>query len=80
MSWPYSAIASHARPRRVEDSPTKHRPQECVGQFVLELLDGGSGLTARRGYPDAGVLVVGLGVAYAKLLDRQKRYCDTLVC
>ena len=30
------------------------------------------------GYPDASVLEVGLGMAYAKLLDRQKRYCDTV--
>ncbi|MGE2818130.1 AAA family ATPase [Mycobacterium heidelbergense] len=37
-----------------------------------------SDLAEQCGYPDASVLVVGLGMAYAKLLDAQKRYCDTL--
>jgi hypothetical protein len=37
-----------------------------------------SDLAEQCGYPDASVLVVGLGMAYAKLLDGQKRYCDTL--
>src|SRR6478672_8756775 len=27
LSWCYSAIRHHAKPRRVADSPTKHRPQ-----------------------------------------------------
>ncbi|MCE5290227.1 MAG: ATP-binding protein [Nocardiaceae bacterium] len=37
-----------------------------------------SDLAEQCGYPDASVLVVGLGMAYAELLDGQKRYCDTL--
>jgi hypothetical protein len=35
-------------------------------------------IAERCGYPDACVLEVGLGMAYAKLLDGQKRYCDTV--
>ncbi|NDJ90741.1 ATP-binding protein [Mycolicibacter kumamotonensis] len=37
-----------------------------------------SDIAEQCGYPDASVLVAGLGMAYAKLLDGQKRYCDTL--
>lgn len=37
-----------------------------------------SHIAEERGYPDASVLIAGLGMAYATLLDGQKRYCDTL--
>jgi hypothetical protein len=37
-----------------------------------------SDIAEQCGYPDASVLVAGLGMAYASLLDGQKRYCDTL--
>ncbi|MFF7945029.1 hypothetical protein ACFZC5_35590 [Nocardia gamkensis] len=35
-------------------------------------------IAEERGYPDASVHIAGLGMAYATLLDGQKRYCDTL--
>ncbi|MCH9732324.1 MAG: ATP-binding protein [Actinomycetia bacterium] len=37
-----------------------------------------SDIAEECGYPDASVLIAGLGLAYATLLNRQKRYCDTL--
>ncbi|GAB4662625.1 hypothetical protein MOKP64_49570 [Mycobacterium avium subsp. hominissuis] len=37
-----------------------------------------SDIAEQCGYPDASVLIAGLGMAYATLLDGQKRYCDTL--
>lgn len=37
-----------------------------------------SDIAEQCGYPDASVLFAGLGMAYATLLDGQKRYCDTL--
>ncbi|MEE6169863.1 MULTISPECIES: ATP-binding protein [unclassified Mycolicibacterium] len=37
-----------------------------------------SDIAEQCGYPDASVLVAGLGMAYSSLLDGQKRYCDTL--
>lgn len=37
-----------------------------------------SDIAEQCGYPDASVLIAGLGMAYAALLDGQKRYCDTL--
>lgn len=37
-----------------------------------------SDIAEQCGYHDASVLFAGLGMAYATLLDGQKRYCDTL--
>lgn len=37
-----------------------------------------SDIAEERGYPDASVLIAGLGMAYSTLLDGQKRYCDSL--
>jgi energy-coupling factor transporter ATP-binding protein EcfA2 len=37
-----------------------------------------SGIAEDAACSDASVLTAGLGIAYAALLDRQKRYCDTL--
>ncbi|SUE94989.1 Uncharacterised protein [Mycolicibacterium tokaiense] len=37
-----------------------------------------SDIAEQCGYSDASVLIAGLGMAYATLLDGQKRYCDTL--
>jgi hypothetical protein len=36
VNWRYNAIRHHAKPRRVADSPTKHRPQICVRFRVQE--------------------------------------------
>jgi hypothetical protein len=41
LSWRFNAICCHLKPRRVADSPTKHRPQKGVGHLLRERPAGG---------------------------------------
>ena len=65
LNWCYSAIRHHAEPRRVADSPTKHRPRIGDGFRAIRTSEASGGLTfrchvavgrlrPRGGQPEAG--------------------------